>query len=141
MTARRRRRTRRGSFLVETAMAALMLMVALTLITKVVGAVAAERRGWDRREVALAEVGNLIERLAARPYEELTPESVKGLALGPEAGRTLPGAELSAKVEDEPAGKVDARRVSVRLRWRNRSGDWDAPVELTTWAFRRKEGS
>jgi len=122
-------------------MAALMLMVALTLITKVVGAVAAERRGWDRREVALAEVGNLIERLAARPYEELTPESVKGLALGPEAGRTLPGAELSAKVEDEPAGKVDARRVSVRLRWRNRSGEWDAPVELTTWAFRRKEGS
>ena len=44
MTARSTRSRRRGSLLVEVAMAAVLLMIAMTLTVKVLGFVALERR-------------------------------------------------------------------------------------------------
>ncbi|WP_165251448.1 type IV pilus modification PilV family protein [Paludisphaera soli] len=136
-----RRRPRRGSLLIEAAMAALMLMIAMTVITKVVAAVAAERRTWDRRQAASAEAANLIERLSARSYDSLVPGPVQDLAPPSPAASALPGVERTAEVTDEAEGGAAARRVAVQIRWRNRAGDWDAPVRLTTWVHRRKEGS
>ena len=122
-------------------MSALMLMVAMTIVVQVVASVANARRNWDRRMIAANEASNQIERLSARPYEALVPGPVSGLSLGPEA-RTLPEAEMKAEiVADDPAGGADSKRISVRLRWRNAAGDWNAPVRLTTWVHRRKEGS
>ncbi|MDG3004019.1 type IV pilus modification PilV family protein [Paludisphaera mucosa] len=142
MIAARRRSARRGSLLIETAMSALMLMIAMTLITKVVASVASERRAWDRRRCATAEAANVMERLSARPFDALATGPVPGLALAPEAARALPGAELKADVvADDPAGGAGSKRIGLQLRWRNRSGGWDAPVRLTTWVHRRKEKS
>lgn len=141
MTAKRRPRARRGALLLETAISALMLMIAMALAAKVTASLAAERRAWDRRGVATVEVANVLERIAARPFDALDVGPVGGLSLSPAASGTLPGAELTAEVADEPAGDLPARRVIVRLRWRNRAGDWDAPVRLVTWIHRRKEAS
>lgn len=140
MIARRRNKRRRGSLLAETAMSAVMLMIAMSLIARVVGWTAAERRNLDHRQWAVQEAANLMERVSARPFEKLSTESLKELALSPEAVRTLPDASLHIDVADhDPAGGDDSKRISLRLRWRGRSGEWEAPVRLTSWVYRRKE--
>lgn len=141
MMKSKRRTVRRGSLLLETAMSALMLMIAMTIIVQVVASVANSRRNWDRRMIAANEAANQIERLSARPFDALAAGAVEGLSLSPEA-RTLPGAELKADVvADDAAGGPGSKRISLRLRWRNGAGDWNAPVRLTTWVHRRKESS
>ena len=69
----------------------------------------------------------MLERFAARPYDGVTPEAARAVTLSEAARAVLPGAELSVVVDDRGAAP-DARRVAVRLRWRQRSGEWDAPV-------------
>jgi Tfp pilus assembly protein PilV len=127
---------RRGGFtMVEVAASAFLLAAAMTLTVQVLGWVAAERRAADRRQCAVQEVGNLMEHLAARPWDRLSPEAIRDVAMGEAARRRLPGAELSVSV-DESRGP-DAKRIALRLRWRNRAGTWEAPVRLAAWVFRR----
>jgi len=135
-------RPRRGSLLAETAMSGVMLIIAMGLVAQVVGAVATQRRAWDRRQTAVFEAANLMERLTARPFDSLTTEGAKDLTLSNEAKRTLPEGELHIDInEDDPVGGDGSKRVFVQIQWRNRAGDWDAPVRLTSWVHRRKEGS
>ena len=130
------RPVRRGSLLAEVAMSSVMLMIAMALTVKVLGWVGVERRAWDRRQWAAQEVSNLMEEATSRPFEEVSTASLKGLAISPHAQALLPGAELAAEVaENDPAGGPGSKRVSIRLRWHNRSGEWDAPVRLTSWIY------
>jgi hypothetical protein len=129
-------RRRRGSLLAEAAMSGVMLMIAMTLTVKVLGWVGAERRSTDRRQWATQEVGNLMERLTSRPFAAVTGDSSKELSLSPQAQRMLPEADLKVAVnENDPAGGPGAKRIAISLRWRNRSGEWDAPVRLTSWIY------
>ena len=138
----RKTRTRRGSLLAETAMSGVMLIIAMGLVAQVVGSVATQRRAWDRRQTAVFEAANLMERLTARPFEALTTEGAKDLSLSDEASRTLPDGQLRVDIsENDPVGGDDSKRVSLQVRWRNRAGDWDAPVRLTSWVHRRGEGA
>jgi hypothetical protein len=122
-------------------MSAVMLIIAMSLIARVVGWTAADRRNLDRREWAVQEAANLMERLSARPFEDLTADAVKDTPLSPEAARTLPDAKLDVEiVDDDPAGGDDSKRITLGLRWRSRSGEWDAPVRLTSWVYRREGG-
>jgi Tfp pilus assembly protein PilV len=126
---------RRAFTMVEVAITSLLLVIAMTVTLQVLGWVASERRAVDRRQYAIHEAANLMERLAARPWDQLTTGAVKDLALSELARQTLPGAELSVAAEEtgEPIG---AKRLSVRLRWRNRAGGWEAPVRLSAWTYR-----
>ncbi|WP_250846990.1 hypothetical protein [Aquisphaera insulae] len=129
-------RMRPAFILAELAMSAAMFMIAMFLIVKVMGWVAAERRGAERREWAVQEASNLLETFTARPFESVTSEAASRVALSTHARGVLPGAELKAEVvADGAAGGPGSKRVSLVLRWRDRSGGWAAPVRLTTWLF------
>jgi hypothetical protein len=142
MTANSARSIRRGSLLVEVAMAAVLLMIAMGLTVKVLGLVAVERRASERRQRALSEVGNLMERITAYPFDEVTPELGRRLALTPASRQSFPGAELAVDVaDDEPGAGRSAKRVAIRLRWRGPEGEWVAPVRLTSWIERRRRSS
>ena len=43
--------------------------------------------------------------------------------------QALPGAELAVTIDGKGAA-AGAKRVALRIRWRNRAGDWDAPAAL-----------
>jgi hypothetical protein len=114
-----------------------MLMVAMALTVKVLGWVGVERYSFERRQCALQEAGNLMERLTARPFDAVTNSAGKQLTLSQPARKLLPGGELRVDVvENDPAGGPDSKRVAVLLRWKTRSGEWDAPVRLTSWIYR-----
>jgi Tfp pilus assembly protein PilV len=142
MTGRSIRSRRRGSLLVEVAMAAVLLMIAMTLTVKVIGLVALERRGSERRQRALLEVANVMERITAHPFDEVTPELAGRLTLSPSARQSLPDSELKIDVAaSEPGPGRSARRIAIKLRWRGPDGEWVAPVRLTSWIERRRQGS
>ena len=94
MIGRSTRARRRGSLLVEVAMATVLLMIAMTLTVKVLGFVALERRACERRQRAMLEVANLMERITAYPFDEVTPELAK--AADALAGRAAVAARFRA---------------------------------------------
>jgi hypothetical protein len=126
---------RRAFTTCEVALAVFLLAVAMTTTVHVLGWVAVERRGVERRQWALQEAENLMERLTALPWDRATGESARALVLSDEIRRKLPGPELAIDVDDSEAGR-GAKRLAVRLRWRNRAGGWEAPVRLTAWITR-----
>jgi Tfp pilus assembly protein PilV len=129
---------RRGQSMIEVAVTALMLVIAMSMTLHVLTWVAAERRALDRRQFALQETANLMERLTARPWDELTSETAKRETLAEPARQALPGAELSVGVDE--AKDHASKRVTIALRWRTRAGTWDAPVRLTAWTYRGRLG-
>ena len=80
-----------------------------------------------------------MERITSEPFDEVTAERARRLSISPESAASLPGAELSVEVNEEsPAAARSAKRIAIRLRWKGRSGEWEAPVRLTTWIERRR---
>jgi Tfp pilus assembly protein PilE len=126
----------RGLTTIEMVMATLVLGVAMTLTVQILGWVMRERRGADRRAIAVQEAANAMERLAAQPWDQLTPEAAQSEPLSPAALQALPGAELNVTVAAE-ADKPGLKRIGVQLRWRGRSSAYEAPVRLTSWVARR----
>jgi hypothetical protein len=119
----------------EIALSILLLAVVMTTTVHVLGLVAGERRAVERRELAIQEAANVMERLTAEPWDGVTPELARGIALSDGLRRALPGPELAIEVDEKDAA-AGSKRVAVRLRWRNRAGGWEAPVRVTAWITR-----
>jgi hypothetical protein len=131
-------RRRPGFGLIELAITGVLIAAAMATTLQVVGWVALDRRAVERRERAVLEASNLMERIAARPWDELKTEALSLLKLSETASRFLPGSTLELKVE--PTEEAPARKkLTVEVRWRDRSGRPEAPVRLVAWAYRRGE--
>jgi hypothetical protein len=128
--------------LAELAITIVLLMIAMTLVVKILGWMAHERRSADRREQAVLEVANLMERITAHAFEEVTPELARGMSLSEPARQSLPDPELSVEVNAaEGARTPAAKRIAIRLRWRGATGEWEAPVRLVSWVHARRKSS
>ena len=137
--ARSIRSRRRGSLLPELAMSAVMLAIVMTLTVKVLGYAGQQRRSSDLRQRALLEVANVMEQITCDPFERITSERARRVSISPTAAGMLRGAELAVEVkEEQPGPGRSAKRIAIRLRWMGRSGEWEAPVRLTTWVERRR---
>jgi Tfp pilus assembly protein PilV len=126
---------RRGSTLLEMMIAAAMLGTLLTVCLQLCQAAAGQRRAADQRQCATLELANLMDRIAAQPWEELTAAALAGERPSPWAAGQLPGAELKVDIS-APGDEPDARRITAALRWQDRSGRLGPPLQLTTWRYR-----
>jgi hypothetical protein len=123
----------------ELAMAAVMLSIVMTLTVKVLGYAGQQRRSADQRQRAILEVANVMERITADPFGQITADRARRLTISPAAAGSLDGSELAVEVtEEQPGPGRSAKRIAIRLRWKGRSGEWEAPVRLTTWIERRR---
>jgi hypothetical protein len=128
--------------LAEVTMAAVLLMIAMTLTVKVISYAGIERRATERRQRALFEVANLMERITANEFEQVTAGLAGRMTLSEEAQRALPDSQLAVDVANKGPGiGRKAKRIAISLRWRGRSGEWERPVRLTSWIERREETS
>ncbi len=138
MASRSRPRPRRSGFgLIEMTVAVMLLAAGMVVTLQVIGWVAVDRRSVGRRERAYLEASNLLERAAARPWDDLTAERLAALRPGEVTARALPGLALAWDVADE-AEPIPARRVTVEIRWRDRAGKAEATVRLVAWIYRRE---
>ncbi len=128
------RMRRRGTTLIELMVAAALLGTILVVCLQLVAATTMQRRAADQRRLALMEVENAMERLAARPWNELTPQTAAG-PLSPAVHSRLPGAELKADVTTS-AAEPGAKRIAVSLRWKDNSGRFTKPVTIVAWRWK-----
>ena len=98
-------------------MATVVLMIIMTVAIKILGFAAHERGAADRRQRAVLEAGNVMERITAYSFDEVTSESVRRIALPESAREALPGSELALDVTTiDRALDRAAKRITVRLR-------------------------
>jgi Tfp pilus assembly protein PilE len=116
----------------ELIAAVAILMVLLAICLEILGAAAAGRRAAAGRQAAVLEAANVLERVAARPWDELEAEKAQ---LSPAARALLPEAELKivvAAAPDEPEAKL----ITVSLRWQGSNSLPVPPVCLSAWRYR-----
>lgn len=126
---------RRGVSLIELAAAGVLLAAILMVCARFFRATASQRRGLEARRVAMQEVGNMMERLCARPWAEITPDGARQIELSEEADNTLPGGKVEidvAQPDDEPS----AKRITVVLRWLPQPNQPARSVRLVAWKYR-----
>ncbi len=129
---------RRAYGLIELAIAIFILTAVLGVMVKVVSGVGFERRAVDHRLLAIQEASNLLERLTSEPFDRLSSERAKAISEGSLPKKGLPGGSWQIDVVDVQGGPLPAKRLSVRLRWQDRSQGWDGPVSLTSWVYSRR---
>jgi hypothetical protein len=131
---------RRGGFgLIEMAITGALILAAMTVTVQVIGWIALERKAVERRERAVLEAENLLERISSHPWDELSTESMTRYKVPSTAAGLLRGSTL--KVEVTPFDDAPARKkILLELRWLDRSGRPEAPVRLVAWSYRRGEG-
>jgi hypothetical protein len=127
--------TRRGTTLLEVIVAGMLLGTLLVLCLQLVSAANDQRWAADRRQCASVELGNVMERVAARPWAELTAAALAQEKISPSAAGQLPGAALKVEISPEAKGS-DVKRITATLRWQDRSGQFLAPVTLATWRYK-----
>ena len=130
---------RRGALLLELVVAGALLGTLMVISLQLLAATAEQRRVADQRQLALFEVENAMERLAARPWNELTPQAAAAGQLPPSVRDRLPGAEVKVEVTAPPAEPL-AKRIAVSLRWQDNAGQFVKPVRIVTWRWKEKAG-
>jgi hypothetical protein len=125
-----------GIYLLEMAVAGVLLLAVMMLCVRYFAVTATQRRALDRRQAALGEAANVMERVTARPWSDLTAEGLSKISLSPETKLALPDGELKIDLADEEA-KPEAKRITVTIRWQDDQGQWTQPARLTAWRYRR----
>lgn len=128
-------RRRNGMALAEVAAATILLAALGAFVAETVAWSAAEQRATQRREIALSEAANAMERTSIAGWAALEPKPSTEMALSPLAKRMLPGGRIIREVTDAD-GEPAARRIVIEVSWLNQAGERERPVRLTTWVYR-----
>jgi Tfp pilus assembly protein PilV len=131
---------RRGMMMLEAMVAGVLLGTLLVVCLQMLSAAVVQRRAADQRQCAVLELSNVMERIAARPWANLTTAVVAQEKLSPSADGQLPGAELKIEVSTD-AKDPNAKRITATLRWHDRSGQLGAPMTLSTWRYNVERNS
>lgn len=129
---------RRGFTILELSVATIILAALMSVCVKWMAATAGQARETRWRQTAVREADNLMERLAALAWDELSPERAASLSLSEEARRTLPGGASAVQVTPVP-GPPEARQITVAVRWRPRLEMPEAEVRLVAWKYRKPQ--
>lgn len=125
---------RRGAFLLEAIAAGALLAVMLALVLRAMSATAVERRRMEHRAIALQEIAGAMERVAAMPAQEISPEALDRIGLSQSIDDLLPRPKLTWTVTQDKA-TPDAKHIRAMLTWQDLRGQQPARVHLDYWAF------
>jgi len=125
----------RGFTLWETAVAIVMLTVMTAICLQFFAAQHEQQRELFGQLAATHEAANLLDRIDALEWKDLTPDSAARLQLSAEAQGVLFEPRVETRV-DEPSGTPPARRVAVAVRWRPQRGGPERTVQLVAWRYK-----
>jgi Tfp pilus assembly protein PilV len=134
MRPKRSNPTNRGATLIEVAVALVILAAAMLALAQMVALAARQRRLTEARRLAMEEVANQAERVAALPWDKVQPGEFTGWEPSAGLAAAIPAAECKANVTAEP-GPPAARRVRLEIHWTDTAGQAAPPVGLTLWKF------
>lgn len=125
---------RQGFTVIECCAAAAMLLATLTVVVSLLTTVARQRQIARCHAQALLEADNLLERLTAEPYAELTSERVEAMNLDSHIAERLPQGAVEVRV-DEEAGPPERKRIAIEITWRHPRSDQQQRQRLATWVY------
>ncbi|WP_145223647.1 type II secretion system protein [Gimesia algae] len=129
---------RRGFTLVEMMVAGVLLMTVSMIVVPAIYWVHRERRETERRQIAIVEVENLMERVVSLPFDEVQQSTVDKFALSETAIRQLPDASLQITVRDA-ADVKQMKKIRIQLGWKNQQEIKAMPVRLTSWVSPKEQ--
>lgn len=138
MSTRRTHHKRHGATIGEATIAIGLAAVVLGGVAQLVAVSASQQRISERRSTAVREVGNLMEDLMSRPWNDVTPEKVADTRPSEWCRQTMPDARLRVDVNAE-GERGEVKRISVQIDWPNAGGARGEPVRLVAWRYRREE--
>ncbi len=132
------KRAPRGSILLETTVAIIILGAAMVAVAHTVATLAVQRQSAERQTLATQEAANLMERLFVLPADDITAERVSELQLSPSCHDRLPDAKLDITIE--PAGlEPTSKKIGIQIEWTGHGGMRSPPVRLTAWKYAKEE--
>jgi hypothetical protein len=126
---------RRGSLLLETSAALLLLAALTTVCLQFLWAVSDQRRQLYTQLTATQEAANLLERTAALSWDELAGDAPAKLVLSAQARQALPEGRCEIHVEG-PSGDPPSKRIVVTACWRPQPGGDERKVKLVAWRYK-----
>ena len=126
---------RRGILLWEMLAACVLLGTMTTVSLQFLQTAALQRRASSQRLVAVQEAANVLERLCARPWDELTAAAGRDVTLSPQADRCLRGGAVDVQI-DGPSGTPSAKRIVVAVRWGQAENRPALSVRLVAWRYK-----
>jgi hypothetical protein len=120
--------------LLELALSAALLGALIVVSLQLLAALSAQRRTAERQAIAMQEAANLLERVSALPWREVTPERLADVRMSQGAQQALSGATATLSVTPEN-GKPAAKHVRVEIGWDDAAPRVDAPVRLHAWLY------
>ncbi len=126
---------RRGFTLLEVSVALLALAALATLCLQFFAAASDQRRQVFAHLAATQEAANLLERVEALEWNDLTPQNAAKLQISAQARQVLPEGRAEMLVDD-PSGTPPARRVAVVVHWRPQLGEPEREVRLVAWRYK-----
>jgi len=126
---------RRGFGLVEVIVAAAIILVLMSVCLELLTAMASQRRALDGRQTAIRQAANVIERVSARPWSELTDEHLRQMQQAEQSLLGAAGARLEIQLAQMP-NEPDAKRITVLVEVEDSSGRPVRPVRLVAWRYR-----
>jgi Tfp pilus assembly protein PilE len=130
-----RRRVRSGMTLLEVGIALVVVTSAVVAVVELVSAAAQQRRASRERQVGLLEIANQAERIALLSWDEAAPDKLTTWSPSAILTDAIPTADCRIRVVDEDQ-TLPARRIELRLAWKNATGHEVEPALLTIWKFR-----
>lgn len=129
---------RRGFTLVEMMVSGILLTTVFMIVVPSIFWVHREQRQSEQRQVALVEVENLMERVAALPFRQINQPTVDKYVLSEGVLQQLPEADL--KIQIEETGNLPLmKKIQIRLGWRDPRGTRLQPVRLTSWVCQKDQ--
>ncbi len=126
---------RRGISLLEVAVASVLLLAVMGLCLQLLQLTAGRHRATEMRQLAIREADNVMQRVTAVAWDELTPQAARQTHLSQEAGRRLTDGTLQVEIDASP-DNPNAKRIVVRIEWQDRTGRPVRPVKLVAWRYR-----
>lgn len=122
----------------EVVVAAAALGLLTVGIVQSTVAIERARRANLRADYASRELDNMVERFVHQPWEAITQSAADQLRPDAELAAHLPNASLETLVfaQTEP---LDAKRITMQLRWRAQPHAQEQSLALTAWVFRPEE--
>lgn len=132
-------RRRRGSLLLDAAMATVLLTIAMSVALQLITHLGRQRRAADLRQYATQTASNIMERVSQHPWESLEPGPPRQIELPAEALELLRNARCEVTVRS--ANDEDTlRTIVVELRWGGGGMPREASVRLIAWVAQAGKG-
>ncbi|MCA9121651.1 MAG: hypothetical protein H6822_36345 [Planctomycetaceae bacterium] len=127
------KRCNHGTITHEATIAIVLATAVILGTAQTLAFISHQRRDVDRRILASREAGNLMEQVTAKPWDQITTDTLAELALSEECATSLPEARLQVSVAS--AADSIGKQITLEIDWVTMPDQRVVPLRLIAWRY------